>query len=482
MSAIGFLVLLVIAIVVLMLLMTKVKLNPVMSLFVVALAFGVVLGVFGTEGYSFMDTLNMITTGFGSTLGSLGMPIILGAVLAMGVQDTGAAKSIANFFIKLFKGKNLELAPSLTAYVVSIPVFGDITTILCSNIANVLGKRKHISMSTMASFTQTGLNLTHAMVPPTPGILAVSVALSADLGLVISWGIVVTIITFFATWLILKRWAAKEWIPAVPEVTAEIEETNSDNVDDLLIKDKDLPGTFASFLTILIPVILIAGGSFVGMLIPESTPDDALVRTLVAIASDKVVALAMGVIYTMFLALGHKASVRKSNLDATGKDPECFREVVLNSWIARGMEVALIALLVTAMGGGFSQVIKSFPGINDLALLIQDSGVPGLLIPFLVGAIMMTAVGSMTTAGVTAVGVVAPMMDMLGLEPVSTALAIGAGTLIFNHVTNSGFWVVSKFFNLDPKQGLKYITIPDAVAGVIGFILVFILNTVGLIH
>lgn len=320
------------------------------------------------------------------------------------------------------------------------------------------------------------------MVPPTPGILAVSVALSADLGMVISWGIVITVITFFLTWLILKRWTAKEWIPAVPAVTAEIKETSSDEVSDLIIKDKDLPNTFASFLTILIPVILIAGGSFVGMLIPESTPDDAMVRTLVAIASDKVVALSMGVIYTMFLALSHKASVRKSNLDATGKDPQSFREVILNSWIARGMEVALIALLVTAMGGGFSQVIKTFPGINDLALLIQDSGVPGLLIPFLVGAIMMTAVGSMTTAGVTAVGVVAPMMDLLGLEPVSTALAIGAGTLIFNHVTNSGFWVVSKFFNLDLKQGLKYITVPDAVAGVIGFICVFILASVGLLH
>ena len=260
MSAIGFLVLLVIAIIALMLLMTKVKLNPVMSLFVVALGFGVTLGIFGTEGYSFMETLTLITTGFGNTLGSLGMPIILGAVLAMGVQDTGAAKSIANFFIRLFRGKNLELAPSLTAYVVSIPVFGDITTILCSNIANVLGKRKHISMSTMASFTQTGLNLTHAMVPPTPGILAVSVALSADLGMVISWGIVITVITFFLTWLILKRWTAKEWIPAVPAVTAEIKETSSDEVSDLIIKDKDLPNTFASFLTILIPVILIAGG------------------------------------------------------------------------------------------------------------------------------------------------------------------------------------------------------------------------------
>lgn len=482
MSAVGFLILLVIAIVALMLLMTKVKLNPVMSLFVVAMCFGVILGVFNTEGYSFMQTLSMITTGFGNTLGSLGMPIILGAVLAMGVQDTGAAKSIANFFIRLFRGKNLELAPALTGYVVSIPVFGDITTILCSNIANVLGKRKHISMSTMAAFTQSGLNLTHAMVPPTPGILAVSVALAADLGLVISWGIVVTIITFFIAWLLLRKWCAKEWIPAIPEVTAEIEETTSDKVEELLIKDSDLPGTFASFLTILIPVILIAGGSFIGMAIPDSTPDDAFIRTLVSIMSDKVVALGLGVVYTMVLGCGRQAAVRKSNLDATGTDPKCFREIVLNSWISRGMEVALIALLVTAMGGGFSQVIKSFPGLSDLALLIQNSGVPGLLIPFLVGAIMMTAVGSMTTAGVTAVGVVAPMMDMLGLQPVSTALAIGAGTLIFNHVTNSGFWVVSKFFNLDLKQGLKYITIPDAVCGVVGFILVFIFSSVGLIH
>lgn len=290
------------------------------------------------------------------------------------------------------------------------------------------------------------------------------------------------IISFILTWLVLKRWCEKEFIPAVPEVTAEIEETNSDKVDDLLIKSEDLPGTFAAFLTILIPVILIAGSSFAGMFISDSTPDDALIRTVVAIFGDKVVALSMGVIYTMFLAMFHKKSVRKSNTDSTGKDPESFREVVLNSWVARGLEVALAALLITGMGGGFSQVIKSFPNINDLATLIQNSGVPGLLIPFLVGAIMMTAVGSMTTAGITAVGVVAPMMDMLGLEPVSTTLAIGAGTLIFNHVTNSGFWVVSKFFNLDMKQGLKYITIPDAVAGVFGFVIVFILSSVGLIH
>ena len=471
MSAGVFLVILVLSIAALMLLIMKAKLHPVFSLFSVALVMSLVMG------FSFTESLVNINAGFGGTLQSLGIPIMLGAILAMGVQDTGAAKSIANFFIRLFHGKNLELAPALTGYVVSIPVFGDITTILTSNIANVLSKRKHISMGKMAAFTQTGLNLTHAMVPPTPGILAVSIMLGADLGLTISWGIVVSLIAFFVTWLVLRKWTDKEYVEPVPAVVAEIEETNSDKVSDILIKGEDLPGTFASFMTILIPVLLIAFSSFVKMAIPDN---DSAVRAITDILGDKIVALGLGVIYTILLAIAHKASVRKSNEDVTGKDPKDFRDVVLNSWFARGMEVALPALLITGMGGAFATVIKSSPAIEGLSQVIADSGVPGLLIPFLVGVIMMTAVGSMTTAGLTAAGVIMPMMASLGLTPISTALAIGAGTMIFNHVNNSGFWVISKFFNLDLKQGLKYITIPDVVAGVTCFILIFIFAAVGL--
>lgn len=153
MSATGFLVLLIVSIAILMVLIMKVKLHPTFALFISALFMGLVLGRFEAEGFGFTDILTTITGGFGGTLGSMGIPIMLGAILAMGVQDTGAAKAIANFFIKLFRGKNLELAPALTAYIVSIPVFGDITTILTSNIANVLSKRKHISMGKMAAFT-----------------------------------------------------------------------------------------------------------------------------------------------------------------------------------------------------------------------------------------------------------------------------------------------------------------------------------------
>lgn len=476
MSATGFLILLIVTIVLLMVLIMKVKLHPTFALFASALFMGLVLGRFEAEGFSFTEVLSLITSGFGGTLGSMGIPIMLGAILAMGVQDTGAAKAIANFFIKLFRGKNLELAPALTAYIVSIPVFGDITTILTSNIANVLSKRKHISMGKMAAFTQTGLNLTHAMVPPTPGILAVSILLGADLGLVIGWGVVISLIAFLLTWLVLRKWTDKEFVEPVPEVVAKIEETSSNDVKDILITGDDIPGTFASFLTILIPVVLIAGSSFINMAVAEDAP----IRTYTAIFGDKIVALGLGVIYTMLLAAFHKASVRRSNKDVTNKDPENFREVVLDSWIARGLEVALPALLITGMGGALATVIKAAPAINDLAGLIEQSGVPGLLIPFLIGAIMFTAVGSMTTGGMTAAGVVGPMMATLGLTPVATVLAIGAGTMIFNHVNNSGFWVISRFFNLDLKQGFKYITLPDAVAGVCCFVLICAAAAVGL--
>ena len=476
MSAIGFLILLVLSIVLLMVLIMKVKLHPTFSLFASALVMGLVMGVFEPEGFTFSEVLSKITSGFGGTLGSVGIPIMLGAILAMGVQDTGAAKVIANFFIKLFRGKNLELAPALTAYIVSIPVFGDITTILTSNIANVLSKRKHISMGKMAAFTQTGLNLTHAMVPPTPGILAVTILLGADLGLVIGWGVVISIVSFLLTWVVLRKWTDKEYIEPVPEVVAEIEETSSADVNDILIQGEDLPGTLASFLTILIPVVLIAGSSFLKMGVSE----DSTLYGWANIFGDKIVALGLGVIYTMILASFHKTSVRKSNNDASGKDPANFREVILDSWIVRGLNVALPALLITGMGGAFAAVIKSAPAINDLAGLIEKSSVPGLLIPFLIGAIMFTAVGSMTTGGMTAAGVVGPMMVTLGLSPVSTVLAIGAGTMIFNHVNNSGFWVISRFFNLDLKQGLKYITIPDFVAGLFCFILVCGASAVGL--
>ena len=201
----------IVSIAVLVFLIVKLNVHPVISLFVGGMLCGSILG------NSPLTTITTIANGFGSTLGSIGMTIIFGSIIACSIRDSGAAKSMVNFFIKLFRGKNMELAPSLTAFIMSIPVFGDITMVLTATIASMLSKRKHISMSTMASFTGLGLFLTHALVPPTPGILAIAIMFEADLGLTIMWGIVVSLFGFFIPYFLMRKWTEKEWIEPNPE-------------------------------------------------------------------------------------------------------------------------------------------------------------------------------------------------------------------------------------------------------------------------
>ena len=472
-NPIPFLIVLVAAILLLMLLIIKLKVHPTMALFSVALVTGIVLG------YGVTGTADTIGSKFGSTLGSVGITIILGAIISMGIDDTGAAKSIANFFIKLFKGKNMELAPSLTAFIMSIPVFGDITMVLTAPIASMLSKRKHISMSTMASFTGLGLFLTHALVPPTPGILAIAVMFEADLGLTIVFGVLVSLVAFFGTYFIMKKWTAKEWIEPNPEMVKGLNEgSTGDSVEDILIKDPDLPGTFVSFLPLLLPVVLISLSSFASM---YANPDGVIYKIFTTIGH-KVIALFIGVLYSLWLGYKQrKAVARAYEQNFPSEAGAGIGEIMVNKWVARGLIVCLAPLLITAMGGAFGGILSSAPALTPLSEMIGNSPIPGILVPWAVGAIMMTAVGSMTTAGMTAAGIVLPMIGNLGISPLAAVLAIGAGTLMGNHVNNSGFWVMGQFFHLDTKQSLKYVTLPCAVASVIAIVFIMIINTVGLL-
>ena len=162
-----------IMVVVMIVAISKFKIHPFLSIMGVSL-------ILALLALPLAKVPGTIGAGFSGTFSSLGIVIILGAMIGFFLEKTGAALTMADWVIRRVGDKHPELAILLMGWIVSIPVFGDITTILTSNIANVLSKRKHISMGKMAAFTQTGLNLTHAMVPPTPGILAVSILLGAD--------------------------------------------------------------------------------------------------------------------------------------------------------------------------------------------------------------------------------------------------------------------------------------------------------------
>jgi GntP family gluconate:H+ symporter len=357
----------------------------------------------------------------------------------------------------------------------SIPVFGDVTMVLISPLCAIIGKRQNKPMGLMASMTILPLNLTHSMVPPTPGILAVSVLLGADLGLVIMWGIVCSLIAYLGTWLLMKGWAAKDYFDPKPEYVEGVEPAKSDDYRDLLIKEEGLPNVLAAMSPILLPVILIALASFADMALAE----DATLRVVLDTLGNRNIALFLGVICGWLLAYSHKEKALASYNLTSGKNEKSLFNMLFNGWVSEALEVALIPLIVTGFGGGFAQIIKNAPAASELGDVVAATGFPGFLVPFVIGAAMECAVGSRTTAGMTAAGLCLPMLDSLGISPVACAVMIGAGTMIVSHVNDSGWWVSMSMLNMDTTRTFKYNTLVGGVAGVIAGIVGSILILVG---
>ena len=476
MSPLAFIGIIAVAIVLLVLLTVRFKIHPFMMLFLVAVLIGV------TTGHNLVDTIGLIKNYFGTTLTGIGILIIFGAVIANGIRDTGAATTIANFFIKLFRGKRLELAPALTGFIMSIPVFGDIAIVLNAPIAAVLAKRRKVSMAVMAPILNMGLTLTHGLVPPTPGILAVTLLLGADIGQVMIWGIVCSVFSFATTWLIAKPILSRgEFIEPLAEFTEGIEPVADDaDVEELLIEEDDLPSPLAAFTPLLLPAIMIATGSLGKLFVEEGSGAWTVLNTL----GDAIVALFCGMIASMLMVVGHKASVAKRA--ASAGHPEItekssYMSIVADNWITRALNVAMVPLMVTAMGGAMGGILRENEAINEIGEIVASSGFPKLLIPFVLAAVLMAVCGSMTVAAMTAAALVEPMLGMIGLSPLVATLAIGAGSMIGWHVNNSGFWIFCSLYNFSPKQGLKYFTTTNALGGIAAFVCLAALYLTGIV-
>lgn len=447
-----------------------------MTLFITAVFIGL------ASGKPLIETFTSIKNYFGSTLGSIGIMIIFGAVIASGIADTGAATSIVNFFIKLFKGKRLELAPSLTGFIMSIPVFGDIAIILNAPISAILAKRKNMSMSQVAPFVNLGLTLTHGLVPPTPGILAVAVMLQADIGSVILWGLLCSVVSFAVCYLVLAPvYSRGEFIEPLPAYTEGIEAVaDHASVESLLIKEENAPGAGLSFIPLLLPAVMIAIGSIGKLMVAEGSG----AYTFFNIIGDTVLALFCGILAVGLLVFGRKDKVAAKANEATGTEElnsgSTWTEIVFGNWVGRALSIAISALLITAMGGAMGGVLRENEAISILGNAIARTNFPGLLVPFFLAAILMTVCGSMTTASMTAAALMVELVSVLGISPVEAALAIGAGSMVGWHVNNSGFWIFTSLYGFDTRQGLKFFTTTNAIGGIMAFICLAALSLTGL--
>ncbi|MGE4352604.1 MAG: GntP family permease [Oscillospiraceae bacterium] len=460
---------------ILLVLTIKLKINSFMALFFTSIALGVFFG------QSFTDTLAQVSTGFGSTLGSIGLTVLFGAVLAMGVQDSGGAVSVTNFFIRKFRGKRLELAPVLTAFVIAISVFGDVAQLLTAPIAATIAKRKNLNMTIVTSYIIPAVWFTHGVVPPSAGILAIAIMLQADVGMTILWGLILCFIALLLTYALTIKWMTKHasYAEPKPEFTVGIEPAPDDaSLEDLLIKDSNAPNALVAFLPLLVPAALITLNSLCTMILPEGS----IILSITAILGDKAIAMLCGIVILIVTNLTRKKHMLQvANRSQSISENANVFELGFGNWVDRAIKISGMVLLVTAMGGAFSSVLKSQPVVSQIADVISKSGIPMLLIPFIISAVMRAAAGSMVTAGMTAAGICIPLMDMLGLSPVAVTLAIGFGTMMFGHVNDSGCWMCQEVFNVNLSQYLKYVSPMAMIGSLIGFLLLMGCSAIGII-
>lgn len=258
-----------------------------------------------------------------------------------------------------------------------------------------------------------------------------------------------------------------------------MEDTN--DVNALLIKEDNTPSSGASFLPLLLPAVMIAIGSIGKLFSAEGSAAYNFFNTF----GNTVLALFMGIIAVGCLIFGRKDKVvKKANADGTGcklTEKSSWFEIVMNNWVGRALQIAIGALLITAMGGAMGGILRENEAIATIGGMIAESSFPAVLVPFIMAAILMTVCGSMTTAAMTAAGLMGGLMTVLGLDPVLTTLAIGAGSMVGWHVNNSGFWIFTSLYGFDTKQGLKYFTTTNALGGIVAFIVLVIIHAVGLV-
>lgn len=420
------------------------KLHPFVALLLAAFGYGVFTGMPVDE------LLVSINEGFGDTIAYIGIVIVAGSIIGTFLKRSGAAAHLAASVLRLAGPKRIPMTMGLVGYVVSMPVFCDAAYVLLSPINRALSIRAGVSAAGGAVALSLGLYATHTMVPPTPGPVAAAGILGADLGLVIVWGMVVSLIALGAGLLFAVRYAAKFEFAAAPNATVETApEVSSEG-----------HSTLAALLPIFVPILLIVGRSVAQL--PTSPLGTGVAANFFNVTGQPAVALSIGALLALFLP----RSFERSMLSERG----WFGEAIVNS--------ALI-ILITGAGGAFGRVLQA-SGIADVVGSGASQIEMGLILPFILAAAIKTAQGSSTVAIVTTAGIVAPLLASLGLDSeVAKALAvvaIGAGSMVVSHANDSYFWVVTQFSGMSVKQGYQLQSLGTLIQGAVAAIAVVVLG------
>ena len=455
MTGIPLIIAFVVAVVLMIVAISKWKVHPFLSIMAVSVMLALIAGIPLVKTGDTAGIADVIGAGFSGTFSSIGIVIILGALIGSILEQTGAALKLADMTVKLVGKKNPELALELMGWVVSIPVFCDSGFVILDPIRKALVKRTGKSSVACTVALSCGLYISHVFVPPTPGPIAAAntLGIGDSLLLVIGLGLLCSVFPLIAGFFFAKFIGKK--VKSADELVESGEVTKT--YEELVASYGKLPGGFNALAPIVVPVILMALGT-----IGKQIGITGFALDPLSFLGTPIISLAVGTVFAVVqLALAGKMgdfySITNDTLKTVGP-----------------------ILFVTAAGGVLGKVISSttmVSYITENANFLMDLGI---FFPFLLAAILKTAQGSSTVAITTTAGIMAPMMGSLGLDtPVLAALtvmAIGAGAMTVSHANDSYFWVVTNFGNMKPEQGYKTQTMLTLVMGIASIIGIFLVS------
>ena len=417
--------------------LTVKKVNPFLSLLIVAITAGLLLGMPASQ------LVKSIEKGVGSTLGGLALILCLGAVLGKILEVSGAAEKIAITLIKKFGEKNIQWAVLLTGFLIGIPLYYNAGFVILVPLVFMLAKKTGLPLLYIAIPMAAALSTTHCFLPPHPGPVVLVNAFGADMGTVLVYGVIIAIPAVIVAGPLLGR------------VLKRITSSDTALFSTTEKEQKELPSALPSFLIALLPVLLITLA-----VIAQNFLAEGFLKTTFLFIGDSTIALLIAVLLALYF-FGIRKNVPMEKL---------------MKWLGDGISgIAMILLIITA-GGVFKQVLQDSGTGDYIASFSSKWQMPPLIFAWVVTALLRVTIGSATVAGITAAGIVAPLVTSGAASPELMVLAVGSGSVFGSHINDSGFWMFKEFFKLTLKQTFLSWTVMETLISFLGLIGVLLLN------
>ena len=414
------------------------KINPFLAFLVISIVAGLLLGI------PFTKIVGSVQKGMGDTLGSLVIIIVLGAMLGKLVADSGAAQKIAEVMMNAFGVKYIQWALVVTGFIVGIPLFYGVGFVLMVPlIFSVVYQYKlpavYIGLPMLAA-----LSVTFGFLPPHPAPTALVIQFKANIGLTLLYGLILSVPAIIIAG------------PLFAKTLKNIHSVPLETFTATTLPSSQLPSAFDSFLTSLLPVVLL----MVFTILPYMVTLPPLASQVVAFFAEPAIVMMIALIVSTY-----KIGLRQG---------KTIKQVM--SIYSESIKDIAGILLIIGSAGALKQVLIDSGVSDQIALALNGINIHPLVLAWMMAAIIRICVGSATVAGLTTAGIMAPIVMQSGVNPNLMVLAIGAGSLACSHVNDSGFWLFKEYFNLSIKDTVRTWTLMETIISVVGLAGVMLLH------